>query len=131
MATGSRSILICDDEAAIRHIVAAKLRAAGYTVYEAPDGQEGQMAAVELLPDLIISDLQMPEIDGLELCTRLREHEATSAIPAILLTARGHLMAEGALEPTNIRAVVSKPFSSKDLLAEVNRAIGGPQREAA
>jgi CheY-like chemotaxis protein len=111
-----RTILIADDEHHIRSVVAQKLRSAGYTVIEVRDGEEALEAALQAVPDLVITDFQMPLLSGLELCASLKAREATRTTPAILLTARGHAVGPDELARTNIRKIVDKPFSAKTLL---------------
>lgn len=118
-------ILVVDDEAHILHVVSLKLRNAGYDVITAEDGEEGLESAVENRPDLIITDYQMPFMTGLELCTALKENEVTRATPAIMLTARGFSLAQNLLDQTNIAAVLSKPFSPREVLSKVVELIGG------
>jgi DNA-binding response OmpR family regulator len=113
------TILIADDEIHIRHVVGQRLRSAGYTVIEAGDGKEALELALEHIPDMVISDLQMPTMSGLELCTQLRDNASTSHIPAILLTARGYLIEESHKHLTNVRAIVAKPFSVREILERV------------
>lgn len=113
------TILICDDEAPIRCVVGNKLRAAGFEVLEAYDGEEGLALAIERTPAIIVSDFQMPNKNGLEMCVELRATPATARIPAILLTARGHACDQTTLDRTNIRRLMAKPFSAKDLLRAV------------
>lgn len=114
-------VVVTDDEPHIRAIVVAKLRAAGYDVHEAGDGQEALSLTREVHPDLLITDLQMPYMSGLELCVALRADPATSAIPALLLTARGFLVSDEQISQTNIRGVRSKPFSVRDVLQDAQR----------
>lgn len=130
MATGTpASILVCDDEAHIRHIIVHKLRGAGFTVAEARNGQE----ALSLLdpgerqfkPDLVISDLQMPLISGLEFCKVLKHRSDTSRTPVLMLTARGYILTEEELAETNIRRVISKPFGVRQLLERVVELLAG------
>jgi len=118
-----RSILICDDEAHIRQLVATKLRGAGYTVVEARDGQEGLDQAKRVLPALVVTDLQMPNLSGLEMVRALRTHEATSQIPVIMLTARGYFVAEEEAKALLIREIVAKPFGLKALLDRVSAVV--------
>ncbi len=127
---GQVTILVADDEAHITHVVALKLRNAGFEVLTACDGEEAFELATSRKPNLIITDLQMPYLNGLELCMRLRKTQATSTIPAIMLTARGHALAEADLERTNIRAVLSKPFSPRAILGEVQRMLAGDEADA-
>jgi DNA-binding response OmpR family regulator len=114
------TILIADDEIHIRHVVGQRLRSAGYTVIEAGDGKEALELALEHIPDMVISDLQMPTMSGLELCTQLRDNASTSHITAILLTARGYLIEESHKHLTNVRAIVAKPFSVREILERID-----------
>lgn len=123
-----RSILVVDDEAHIVHVVCLKLRNAGFDVRTASDGEEALELAIQQPPDLIITDLQMPYLDGLQMCERLKKNPSTSEIPAIMLTARGHALAQSDLQKTNIRKVMSKPFSPREVL-EIVDGILGIQRE--
>lgn len=122
-AKGNPTIVIADDEAPIRLVVGDKLRAAGYTVIEAPDGERALAAALEHLPDAVISDLQMPCMNGLELATRLRADDRTKNIPVLLLTARGHILEKEQLAATNIRRVMSKPFGVRELVGYVQEQL--------
>ncbi|HVZ94546.1 MAG TPA: response regulator [Phycisphaerales bacterium] len=130
-------VLVADDESHITQVVSLKLRKAGFTVVMAADGEEAYELAVQELPALIITDLQMPYLSGLEFCERLRANPATSSIPAVMLTARGYSLAQEDLAKTNIKHVMSKPFSPRELLAKVRELLGlaaesdGPIAEAA
>jgi len=124
-------VLVVDDEAHIVHVVSLKLQNAGYEVITAGDGEEGLSLAGSAMPDLIITDYQMPYLSGLEMCTKLREQPATSRIPALMLTARGFSIPPEQLEQTNIRMVLSKPFSPRDILSKVQELIAGDQANAA
>jgi len=123
-------ILVVDDEAHILHVVSLKLRNAGYEVITAEDGEEGASAAADEQPDVIISDYQMPYMTGLELCIKLKEDSVTQHIPAIMLTARGYNLAQDQLDRTNIAAVVSKPFSPREILSRVEELMGGENDHA-
>lgn len=109
------TVLVCDDEAAICCVVSARLRAAGLIVIEASDGAEGLDVARSNELDLVISDLQMPRMNGLELCRALKSEPRTQDLRAVLLTARGHLVRTEDLSSTNIVKLVSKPFSAREL----------------
>lgn len=122
--TQARTILICDDEAHIRHIVAHKLQAAGLRVIEARNGAE----ALSLLdaqgtawegPSLVITDLQMPVMSGIELATALKKRPQTSGTPVLMLTARGYILSEEQVATTNIRQVIGKPFGVRQLVENV------------
>ncbi|HSW45855.1 MAG TPA: response regulator [Phycisphaerae bacterium] len=126
-----KTILIADDETHILNVLTIKLRNAGYHVLAARDGEEAFRLALEHHPDLIITDFQMPRLSGLELCTRLRGQETTRDIPAVMLTARGFSMTEQDLSRNNIRQVINKPFSPREVLSMVRSFIGEVPEAAA
>ena len=117
------TIVVADDESPIRLVVGEKLRAAGYTVVEARDGEEALDLVKQHRPIAVITDLQMPYMNGLELCMAMRADPATAEIPALLLTARGHVLSDEMLSKTNIKRVMSKPFGVRDLLAYVQTGL--------
>ena len=119
-------ILVVDDETHIVHVVSLKLRNAGYEVKTAGDGEEAFELACQDPPVLIITDLQMPYMTGLELCTKLREREETADIPALLLTARGYALEDSDMAKTNIKQMINKPFSPRQILEQVHALIGDP-----
>jgi two-component system, OmpR family, alkaline phosphatase synthesis response regulator PhoP len=112
-------ILLVDDEAHILHVLKLKLSNAGYEIMTAEDGEEALELALAHLPDLVITDFQMPFMSGLELCMKLREDQRTRQTPALMLTARGFTLNPQDLDCTNISAVISKPFSPREVLATV------------
>ena len=85
--TGRKKILVVEDHDEFRHFLVEQLQK-DFCVVEARDGVEGEQVARTELPDLIVSDLMMPRMDGMELCRRLKGDIQTSHIPFILLTAR-------------------------------------------
>ena len=107
-------LLIVEDNAEMRHFIQKSL-SAGYSIVEAENGNEGARKAVELIPDLIICDIMMPEMDGYELCHLIKTNELTSHIPVILLTAKGDQ--ESKIAGLRIRAddYLSKPFDVDEL----------------
>ncbi len=117
------TVLLVDDEPHITHIVARKLEMAGYTVLVARDGEEAFELACDYRPDLVITDLQMPYMSGLELCIKLKQERSTMDIPAFLLTARGYVVSEDELARTNIKQLVSKPFSVREILVETHKIL--------
>lgn len=119
----TNKILVCDDEPHIVHVVAAKLRNAGYEVFTATDGGEALSVAQQHRPDLVITDYQMPFLSGLELCTKLKNDEHLRNTPAIMLTARGFSLGTGVLEGTNVRRLLAKPFSPRAVLKAVQEVL--------
>ena len=121
------SVLVIDDNADIRSYVYSLLHT-DYTVIEAVDGSDGIRKAMKYVPDLIISDVMMPGIDGIECCRRLKSELQTCHIPVILLTACS-------LDEQRIQgydggadSYISKPFSSQLLLARVRNLIDSRRR---
>ena len=108
----SARILVVDDESHILHVLSLKLRNAGYEVITACDGEEGLHVASAESPDLVITDLQMPYMTGIDLFRALAERRA-------ILTARGYALSEEDLAIGNIKEVVSKPFSPRLLIQMV------------
>jgi diguanylate cyclase (GGDEF)-like protein len=115
-------VLVADDDLDIRELVALRLESAGYEVLTAEGGEEALRLAAERLPDLLLLDVSMGAIDGLEVCRRIQELGPT-APPVILLTARAQI--GDCLEGLEVGAVdyVTKPFRSHELLARVGAAI--------
>jgi DNA-binding response OmpR family regulator len=112
-------VLVVDDEAHIVQVVALKFRNAGLEVATAGDGDEA-LALLEREPfELVVTDLQMPAMSGIELARARAERPALAQIPVLMLTARGHLLREGEADSANIARVVHKPFSPRGLLADV------------
>ncbi|MBY0261559.1 MAG: response regulator [Phycisphaerales bacterium] len=124
---GGLTIVIADDEAPIRLVVGDKLRSAGFRVIEARDGEEALDAVRLGGVTAVITDLQMPHMNGLELCVAMREDPRTAGIPALLLTARGHVLSDEMIAKTNIKRVMSKPFGVRELLAYVQTTLVVPE----
>ena len=123
-----RKILLADDEAYVTSVISHKLQQLGDDVIVASDGQEAFELATQHRPNIVVSDFQMPVLSGFEMALLLKRSEQTSAIPMLMLTARGHLLSEAELAQTNIRALLAKPFSSKALLAKIEELIGPPTK---
>ena len=116
------TVLIVDDNADIRAYLRTILQDK-YQVNEAADGQQGLAIANEIVPDLIVSDVMMPVMNGLEFCQRVKSGMATSHIPVILLTARAlsHHQIEG--YESGADAYITKPFSAEVLLARISNLL--------
>jgi len=115
----ARTILVIDDEPELVKLLDYNLSKAGYLVLSAKDGESGLAAARKHAPDAIILDVMMPGLDGWEVCKRLRQDPSTSALPVLMLTAKGE---EGdrvlGLE-LGADDYVTKPFGVRELIARV------------
>lgn len=120
-----RFVLVVDDEAHIRRIVALQLQRAGIEVDLAMDGLEALESILVRPPDLVITDCQMPRMDGLALCGELASRRDTARIPVLLLTAKGFELEESELRVRgNIVGLLCKPFSPDELLRTVEKSLG-------
>ncbi|MGD8412848.1 MAG: response regulator [Candidatus Latescibacterota bacterium] len=116
-------IVIIEDESDILEVIAYNLRREGYEVFESQDGEDGLSLIEKHAPDLVVLDLMLPTIDGIELCRKLKSEPLTRAIPVIMVTAKG--------EETDIVLglgvgaddYVPKPFSPKELTARVKAVL--------
>lgn len=112
-------ILVAEDEPAIRLVLVNKLRQAGFTVTDASNGADALAMAKAEAPHLVITDYQMPRMDGLTMAKALFEGDATREIPVIVLSARGHRLGTGDVAGTNVQQMLMKPFSMREILAIV------------
>jgi len=129
----SSMILIADDEHHIRCVLSDRLRKQGYTVIEAGDGEEALALARQNTPAAIVTDLQMPRMTGIEFALAARSDSNLAEVPFILLTARSYLAAPDQLTTTNIRAILAKPFSAREVVEKVAEILSsqGESRKAA
>jgi diguanylate cyclase (GGDEF)-like protein len=116
---GGESLLVVDDDPFIARLLEIELKAAGYDVRVASDGEQALAAAQERPPHLVLADVMMPNMDGFELTRRLRQDPRTSTVSVIMLTARG--LSADKLEGFAIGAddYIVKPFDTPELLARI------------
>src|SRR4051812_18233585 len=119
----STVILVADNETHIVNGIAARLRAAGFKVLTAADGAEAYAIAMTARPDLVIADFQMPRLSGLELACKLARDPMTCEIPVLLLAARGLSLPRNQQSRPNIRGILAKPFTPRQMLACVQDAL--------
>ncbi len=112
-----------DDEPDLVELVSFNLRAEGYDVVTAANGLEALDLARAVLPDLIVLDLMMPELDGLSVCEILRRLPSTAPIPVIMLTAWKSELTRIIGMDTGAEDYITKPFSPRDLVARVKSAL--------
>jgi DNA-binding response OmpR family regulator len=116
-------ILIAEDSMTVRRLVAARLRADGYDVVEAEDGEEALTLAQQQHPDLYVLDKVMPKLDGFEVVRALREDPLTRDAPIVMLTERSSEEdVLGGLQ-LGVEEYMPKPFSPHELSARVRRAL--------
>ena len=119
-AVGGVRVLVVDDERAIRRLLQVSLTAYGHTVFDATNGQEALEAVVAHRPDIIILDLGLPDIEGIEVTRRLREWTQT---PIIILSVRDHETDKIAALDAGADDYLTKPFSVGELLARLRVAL--------
>ncbi len=115
-------LLVVEDNKEFRIFLREQL-SEWYHIIDAPDGEEGERLAVKQNPDLIISDIMMPNVDGIELCRRIKTNLQTSHIPVILLTARASDESKAMGYEAGADSYISKPFSVEVLLTRVRKLI--------
>jgi two-component system alkaline phosphatase synthesis response regulator PhoP len=108
-----RKILIVDDESVLVETIAYNLEQAGYQVETAADGNSALEAVRRASPDLIILDIMLPEMDGLEVCRQLRRDEATATTPIMMLTAKGDEIDKVVGLEVGADDYVTKPFGRR------------------
>ncbi len=116
-------ILVVDDEPDALEVLGFKLREAGYTPIFAKDGTRAVAITRDEKPDLIVLDLMLPEIDGLEVCKILRRDAATASIPIIMLTARAAEMDRVLGLELGADDYVTKPFSPRELVIRIRKLL--------
>ncbi len=123
MTEGKKKILFIEDEPDQRLILAMRLKKDGFTVLEAENGLKGLEKAVKEKPDLILLDIIMPGIDGLEVTRRLRKNPVTKGIPIVTATAAGLDDVEHKCFAAGADECVRKPYDSAELLAKIRRLL--------
>ncbi|HLG30618.1 MAG TPA: response regulator transcription factor [Candidatus Brocadiales bacterium] len=119
----SNTILVIDDEKDLIELVRYNLENDGFQVVSAADGYKGLRLAKETRPDLVLLDLMLPGINGLEVCRSLKKNDETSGIPVIMLTAKGTEADIVAGLEMGADDYITKPFSPKVLVARVKTAL--------
>jgi two-component system phosphate regulon response regulator PhoB len=125
-----QKLLIVEDEPSLTEVLSYNLRREGYEVVVAHEGREGLRKAQMLLPDLVILDLMLPGLDGIEICRELRANPATANTPVLMLTAKAEETDQVVGFAVGADDYVTKPFSVKVLLQRVKvllRRTAGPE----
>jgi len=127
----TRRLLVVDDEAKLLKAVAATLRAEGYEVTTARSGADALVSINQRTPDLIVSDIRMPGMDGFQLARALRSNPRTKFVPIIFLTAKDEREDRINGFRTGIDAYLTKPFDPEELLAVIANIINRLERTGA
>ena len=120
-----RRILLIEDEANIAEAIRFLLTRDGYEVELRRDGREALAAVAELAPELVVLDLMLPGLSGLEILTAIRSDPATASLPVLMLTAKGQGRDREAAQRAGVSAFMAKPFDNTEMRAAVRALIGG------
>lgn len=127
MLDSPKTALIAEDNAALRRVIGFALRGSGFEVTSAADGALAWEAAEHQSFDLVITDQQMPNLNGLDLVVKLRESESNRDTPVILLTAKGlEIELDAVREQHGVAAMLHKPFSPAQLASLAEQHAGQP-----
>jgi two-component system phosphate regulon response regulator PhoB len=124
-----QKVLVVDDEPDVLELIEFNLRAAGYEVVTAGDGEEALKKAQGIQPSLIVLDVMLPELDGLEVCKALRREPLTASIPIIMLTAKAAEIDRVLGLELGADDYVTKPFSPRELVLRVKNMLRRRQTE--
>lgn len=115
----NRKILIVDDEADVLEVVEMLLISENYEVYKARDGKEALDILKNITPDLVILDIMMPEIDGVEVCRRMRKIEKMQEIPIVMFSAKLSAVDKKESFDAGADGFITKPFNARGFIAGI------------
>lgn len=118
-----KTLLIIEDNLEIRENTAELLELGGFKVLCAINGKEGIAMAITTIPDVILCDIAMPEVDGYQVIRELKANPTTASIPFIYITAKGEKNEIKVAMDMGAQGYIRKPFDLKDLMQEVNRCL--------
>ena len=127
VATTRRDILVVDDSLSVRKSLVQLVSDAGYNVKAAKDGLEAIALLKDFMPGVILTDLEMPNMNGLEFTSHLRARSDTRELPVIMITSRSMDKHRKQAELAGVSIYMTKPYTDTDLLGHINSAIGGVQ----
>lgn len=129
MSGKNYSVLIVDDEPSIHEFLSYNLIKAGFTVYSAINGIEGIKVAIEEIPDLILMDVMMPELDGIMACIEIRKEQSLSETKIVILSARSEDYSQIAGYEAGCDCYLTKPISPKLLITKINSILSCRRNE--
>jgi CheY-like chemotaxis protein len=118
-----KQILVVDDDPLMHRLYQHHLEKAGYQMMSAKTGREALDLASRQQPQLIVMDVMMPDMDGLEALRELKKSDVTNNIPVVIITATGHHMARKESEQSGAAIFLTKPFSPLQLLTEIRKVV--------
>jgi two-component system alkaline phosphatase synthesis response regulator PhoP len=116
-------VLVVDDEDDIVQLISFRLKKAGYQVATASDGKRALSVAGEMVPDLVMADIMMPNMGGVELCNALKSDQKTRDIPVIFISASKNDDTDAAVSGSCAKDFIVKPFHPEELLEKVKKHI--------
>ncbi len=119
-----KTILAIDDSPSVRQMVALTLTAAGYTVVEASDGAEGYNKAIGTRVDAVLTDLNMPGMNGLDFIRKYRTHPSSAGVPIVFLTTESDDALKRQAKEAGATGWIVKPFKQDELVAVVRKVAG-------
>ncbi len=116
-------ILVVDDSPTETHIISTALEKQGHRISVAVDGKDGVEKATQIIPDLILMDVVMPELNGFQATRQLTKQPATANIPVIMVTTKDQKTDKMWAERQGAKGYITKPFVEDELIQEVNRLL--------
>ncbi|WP_186457492.1 response regulator [Nitrospirillum amazonense] len=120
----AKTVLSVDDSSSVRQMVKLTLSGAGYDVVQASDGAEGLAKAKDTVVDLVVTDLNMPVMNGLDLIRALRQLPAYRGVPILFLTTESDADMKQAAKAAGATGWITKPFQQEQLVAVVRKVLG-------
>ncbi|MBI4342663.1 MAG: response regulator [Candidatus Omnitrophica bacterium] len=120
-----KTVLLVDDDEAMRKVMRRRVESWGYAALPAADGAEAIRLAASQRPDLVLLDVMMPGLDGLEVCRRLTQDPATRHIPVILISAKASQISGEQVAAAGAFASLQKPYDPSDLRRRMQDALEG------
>jgi response regulator RpfG family c-di-GMP phosphodiesterase len=120
----ARRVVVVEDDQASADVLQRRLQANGMVVSVAHDGRRGIELVEELLPDLVLLDVMLPDTDGYDVCLRIKSNSATAPIPVIFLSARGEVVDKVRGLSCGAADYITKPFQAAELLARIDAVLG-------
>ena len=120
---GDKTILVVEDDTDMNELICAVLTEAGYKTISVASGEKGLEIAYKDKPDLVLLDISLPKMDGIEVCRAISSSEVTKSIPVIMLTIHKELSIKLSSYIAGARRFISKPFGVEELVGEINKTL--------